>query len=107
MNVIAEKPMKALSAGKQNQVHAGGDLQRPKLLSMVKPVYPAIAKEASVEGTVVLHVVIGLEGTPLSLRIMNSRMNPELARAAVEAVSKWRYSPTLLNRQPIENFKLS
>jgi hypothetical protein len=52
-------------------------------------------------------------GNPLSLRVMNSQVDPELARAAVEAVSKWRYIPTLLNGDPIEvdttimvNFKL-
>jgi outer membrane biosynthesis protein TonB len=45
--------------------------------------------------------------------VINSKIDPELAHAAVEAVSKWRYSPTLLNGEPIEvdttilvNFKL-
>jgi len=49
----------------------------------------------------------------LSRRMVNTQVDPELARAAVEAVSKWRYSPTLLNGDPIEvdmtvmvNFKL-
>jgi len=44
---------------------------------------------------------------------VNIQVDPELARAAVEAVSQWRYSPTLLNGEPIEvettimvNFKL-
>jgi TonB family protein len=54
-----------------------------------------------------------MEGNPLSLRVVNTQVDPELTRAAVEAVSKWRYSPTLLNGDPIEvdttvmvNFKL-
>ena len=54
-----------------------------------------------------------MEGNPLSLRVVNTQVDPGLARAAVEAVSKWRYSPTLLNGDPIEvdttvmvNFKL-
>ena len=74
---------------------------------------PAVAKAAGVEGTVILHAIIGMEGNPLSLRVVNTQVDPELARAAVEAVSKWRYSPTLLNGDPIEvdttvmvNFKL-
>jgi protein TonB len=33
---------------------------------------------------------------------MNSQVDPQLARAAVEAVSQWRYAPTLLNGEPIE-----
>jgi hypothetical protein len=45
----------------------------------------------------------GIEGSkPLSLRVMNSQADPELARAAVESVSQWRYRPTLLNGEPIE-----
>jgi len=58
-------------------------------------------------------VLFVLFGNPLSLRVMNAQVDPELTRAAVEAVSKWRYSPTLLNGDPIEvgttvmvNFKL-
>jgi len=112
VNVVAEKSVTL--PGKPMQLRSGGDLQGPKLLNMVQPVYPAAVKEAGVEGTVVLHAVIGMEGTPLSLRVMNSKIDPALARAAVEAVSKWRYTPTLLNGEPIEvdttitvNFKLS
>jgi protein TonB len=55
-----------------------------------------------VEGTVVLHAVIGMDVKPLSLQVMNSQVDPQLARAAIEAVSQWRYTPTLLNGEPIE-----
>jgi len=34
--------------------------------------------------------------------VMNNQIDPELSRAAVEAVSQWRYRPTLLNGEPIE-----
>ena len=71
------------------------------------------AKAAGIQGTVILHAIIGMDGTPLSLRVMNGDIDPELTRSAVEAVSKWRYRPTLLNGEPIEvdttimvNFKL-
>jgi len=77
-------------------------IQAPKLLNKVQPIYPEAAKAAGVQGSVILRAVIGIEGNPLSLRVMNSQVDPELARAAVEAVSKWRYSPTLLNGEPIE-----
>ncbi len=33
---------------------------------------------------------------------MNAQVDPDLARSAVEAVSQWRYTPTLLNGEPIE-----
>ena len=49
-----------------------------------------------------LHAIIGIKGDPLSLRVVYTQVDSELARAAVEAVSKWRYSPTILNGDPIE-----
>ena len=54
------------------------------------------------QGTVILRAVIGVDGVPLSLRVVNDQVDPDLARAAIESVSKWRYTPTLLNGDPIE-----
>jgi TonB family protein len=116
VDVLAEGTVKGLPAGtaeNPRRIRLGGDIQAAKLLNKVQPVYPAAAKAAGVEGTVILHAIIGMEGNPLSLRVVNTQVDPELARAAVEAVSKWRFSPTLLNGDPIEvdttimvNFKL-
>jgi TonB family protein len=116
VDVVAEgtaKPLPAEGARKPARVRLGGDIQAPKLLNKVQPLYPAAAKAAGIEGTVILHAIIGMEGNPLSLRVMNGQIDPELTGAAVEAVSKWRYRPTLLNGDPIEvdttimvNFKL-
>ena len=92
----------------------GGRARRARSLRRdARERYRAAAKAAGVEGTVILHAIIGMAGNPLSLRVVNAQVDPELARAAVEAVSRWRYSPTLLNGDPIEvdttvmvNFKL-
>jgi TonB family protein len=105
VDVVAEGRGKAGSAGtvgRPTRIRLGGDLEAPRLLDKVQPVYPAAAKAAGSEGTVILHAIIGMEGHPLSLRVVNTQVEPELARAAVEAVSKWRYRPTLLNGNPIE-----
>jgi len=111
VNVVAEGRART---EKSPRVRLGGGIQAARLLNKVQPTYPATAKAAGIEGTVILNAIIGMNGTPLSLRVMNSEVDPELAHAAVEAVSKWRYSPTLLNGEPIEvdttiivNFKLS
>src|SRR5437016_202117 len=117
VDVVATGTAKPLPAsgtsGKPSRVRVGGDVEAAKRVNLVTPVYPAAAKAAGIQGTVILHAVIGMDGTPLSLRVMNSEIDPELTRSAVEAVSKWRYRPTLLNGQPIEvdttimvNFKL-
>jgi TonB family protein len=105
VDVVAEGTAKALPAGTARnpaRIRLGGDIQAARLLNKVQPLYPAAARAAGIQGTVILHAVIGMDGKPLSLRIMNIQADPELARAAVEAVSQWRYQPTLLNRQPIE-----
>jgi len=88
--------------GKPSRLGVGGTVEAAKLIKKVQPIYPESAKSAGVQGTVVLHAVIGMDGKPLSLRIMNSQVDPDLARSAVEAVSQWRYTPTLLNGDPIE-----
>jgi protein TonB len=106
VDVVPEETAKALpgleTGGKPSRLRLGGEVQATKLLNKVMPVYPAVAKAAGIDGTVILHAVIGMDGKPLSLRVMNSQDDPELARAAIESVSQWRYRPTLLNGEPIE-----
>jgi TonB family protein len=104
--VVPENPTKPVPAettsGKPSSLSTGGNVQAAKLITKAQPVYPESAKSAGLQGTVVLHAVIGMDGKPLSVRVMNSQAAPELARSAVEAVGQWRYTPTLLNGEPIE-----
>jgi TonB family protein len=90
------------TSGRPSRLGIGGNIQAAKIITKVQPVYPDSAKSAGVSGTVILHAVVGMNGKPLSLRVMNSQVDPDLARSAVEAVSQWRYSPTLLNGEAIE-----
>jgi TonB family protein len=106
VDVVPEGTVKPLpeseKGAKPSRLRLGGEVQASKLVNKVMPVYPASAKTAGVQGTVILHAVIGMDGRPLSLQVMNNHIDPELARAAIEAVSQWRYRPTLLNGEPIE-----
>jgi TonB family protein len=90
------------TSGRPSRLSIGGSVEASKLINKVQPVYPESARSSGISGTVVLHAVIGMDGKPLSLRVMNSQVDPDLARSAVEAVSQWRYTPTLLNGEPIE-----
>jgi TonB family protein len=83
------------------RIRVGGDVQAAKLLSAPKPEYPPDLEEKGIEGTVLLNAIIGMEGTVLDIRVINEP-NPELERAALDAVRKWRYLPTLLNGEPVE-----
>jgi TonB family protein len=100
-NSSGAAPVEAPS-GKPSRLSIGGNIQAAKIILKVQPIYPESAKSAGIQGTVVLHAVISKDGKPLSLRVMNAQADPDLARSAVEAVSQWRYTPTLLNGDPIE-----
>jgi protein TonB len=64
------------------------------------PQYPAIAKAARIQGTVVLQATISKTGTIENLRVLSGP--PMLQQAALEAVKSWRYKPYLLNGDPVE-----
>jgi protein TonB len=82
------------------------------LIRRVQPEYPALAKQARIQGTVVLRAVIDREGTIQDLQVISG--HPLLVTAALNAVRQWRYRPFYLNDQPVEvetqvtvNFSLS
>jgi periplasmic protein TonB len=66
----------------------------------VQPIYPSIARQARVQGTVELRAIISKAGTIENPVVV--RGHPMLATAAIEAVRQWRYRPYLLNNEPIE-----
>ena len=70
------------------------------LVRKVQPQYPPLAKEAHIQGSVVLHAVIGKDGKVQQLQVESG--HPMLARAAIDAVKKWQYKPYMLNGQPVE-----
>jgi periplasmic protein TonB len=80
---------------RREPVRPGGNVEFPKRVVYVAPVYPGIAQSARVEGTVILEAIIDETGAVTNLRVLRSI--PLLDAAAKEAVAKWRYSPTTLN----------
>ena len=70
------------------------------LIHRVEPVYPTLAKQTHRDGRVELRAIIGTDGTIQSLQIVVS--DPLFDISAREAVSQWRYRPTILNGQPVE-----
>jgi protein TonB len=77
-----------------------GGVEQGLLISNVKPVYPKIAREAGVQGDVVLQAVIGKDGRIENLHAVSG--NSLLIQSALDAVQQWRYRPYLLNGQPVE-----
>jgi protein TonB len=81
-------------------IHVSQGVQEAKLIFGPKPLYPVIAKSARVQGTVRIQAVIAPDGMIGNLKVMSGP--PLLINAAIEAVSRWRYQPTLLNGQAVE-----
>lgn len=70
------------------------------LLEKITPQYPAIARAARIQGTVVLQATISQNGLIQNLRVISGP--PMLQQAAIDAVRSWRYKPYLLNGEPVE-----
>jgi protein TonB len=85
---------KAESPRPQQPVVVSSDLQAARLIHRVEPVYPALARQAGVSGEVRLEAIIAEDGTIRQLRVLGG--HPLLVPSAREAVSRWRYRPTLL-----------
>jgi len=80
-------------------LRVGGLVRAPQKIKDAAPRYPAIAQAAGVQGRVILEAVISEEGAVRDVRVLRSE--PLLDDAAVEAVRQWRFTPTLLNGQPV------
>jgi protein TonB len=80
-------------------VRVGQGVREPRKIVDVTPVYPALALSVKVEGAVILEAVINERGVVERLRVLKSI--PLLDAAATDAVSRWRYTPTLLNGTPV------
>jgi TonB family protein len=96
------RPEAPASTGSPTPIRVGGNVQAAKLSRQVKPAYPADLQAQGIEGTVLLAAVISKDGTPLSLSPLNTAVNTEFIAAARDAVSQWRFQPTLLNGEPVE-----
>lgn len=93
--VEAEKPQ---IPNKPIRVSSG--VQEAMLLRRVVPVYPVLARQARISGTVQLMSVIAKDGTVQKLQVVSG--HPLLVQAALDAVRQWVYRPTLLSGQPVE-----
>jgi protein TonB len=82
------------------KVRVSSGVAEGNLIHDVKPQYPALARQARIQGTVVLLAVIGKDGSVQNLHVKSGP--PMLAQAAMDAVKQWRYRPYYLNGQPVE-----
>ena len=74
-------------------------LKPPTKVFQVDPVYPIMARQAHIEGIVILEATIGVDGKVIDAKVLRSI--PLLDQAALDAVRQWQYTPTLLNGAPV------
>lgn len=84
----------------KNPVRVGGNVQAAKIVHRVQPQYPEIARNEHLQGTVRLHAIISKDGSISRLVVLRGYCS--LAKASVQAVSQWHYTPTLLLGEPVE-----
>jgi TonB family protein len=86
-------------SGAPRSIRVGGNVAVANLIYQVTPVYPPIAKTAHISGTVVLHAIIGKDGTVQELQYISGP--PLLMKSAMDAVRQWKYKPTMINGNPV------
>ncbi len=90
----------AVSQAKPVLVHLSESVAEGLVVKKVAPVYAPLARQARIQGRVVLKVRISKSGDVVKLQLVSG--HPMLAPAAIEAVKQWRYQPYLLNGEPVE-----
>jgi len=88
------------AAAEPPRIRVGGIVLESKLINKVIPIYPILARQARISGTVELLGVVGTDGRIRSLQVVSG--HPLLIRAALDAVRQWVYTPTRLNDEPVE-----
>ena len=83
-------------------VRVGGNVRAPLKVKDVRPTYPASMREAGLTGIVPIEAIIGRDGTVSSVRVLSAQVHPDFAIAAVDAVRRWQFTPTLLNGTAVE-----
>lgn len=82
------------------RVRVSAGVQQGLLIKKVQPSYPPLARQARIQGNVVLQAEISKDGSIQNLRLISG--HPMLAPSAIDAVKQWRYKPYYLNGEPVE-----
>jgi len=79
-------------------IRAVGSIKAPQLITRVDPIYPEIARQARVEGIVIIEATTDKYGRVANMKVLRSI--PLLDQAAKDAVAQWVYEPMVINGRP-------
>jgi len=110
--IVSSAPVAVPKAATPTKVRVSQGVSEGLLLHKVTPNYPPLAKQARIQGSVVLQATIGKDGSIQNLHVLSG--HPMLTQSAIDAVKQWKYKPYLLNGDAVEvettvqvNFTLS
>jgi protein TonB len=110
--IISSTPVAVPKVATPQKVRVSQGVSEGLLLHKVTPSYPPLAKQARIQGAVLLQATIGKDGSIQNLRVQSG--HPMLTQAAIDAVRQWKYKPYMLNGEAVEvettvqvNFTLS
>jgi len=110
--IISSAPVAVPKVATPQRVRVSQGVTQGLLIKRIQPTYPPLARQARIQGTVLLQAEISKNGDIENLRLISG--HPMLAPAAIEAVKQWKYRPYILNGEPVEvetqitvNFTLS
>ncbi len=102
MKIDENQPVSAVvqekQAEKEQIVRATEEIQPPKLIKKVEPIYPEKAKKEGIEGIVILELTTDKEG--IVQKIVTLRSIPMLDKAAVDAAKQWVFEPLIFKGEP-------
>ena len=98
--VLSSTPVAIPKAATPQRVRVSQGVSQGLLIHKVQPQYPPLARQARIQGIVVLQALIGKDGAIQNLHVVSG--HPMLTGAALDAVKQWRYKPYFLNGEPVE-----
>ena len=98
--IISSTPVAVPKVATPQRVRVSQGVSQGLLIKKVQPPYPPLARQARIQGQVLLQAEISKDGSIQNLRLISG--HPMLAPSAIEAVKQWRYKPYYLNGEPVE-----
>src|ERR1700692_4415831 len=98
--IINSTPIAVPKVATPQRVRVSQGVTQGLLLRKIQPAYPPLARQARIQGSVLLQAEISKDGAIQNLHLISG--HPMLAPAAIEAVKQWKYKPYILNGEPVE-----
>ncbi len=98
--IISSTPVAVPHVAAPTRIRVSQGVTQGLKIRDVRPNYPPLARQARIQGSVMLQAVISKDGSIEGLKVLSG--HPMLIPAALDAVKQWKYKPYILNGEPVE-----